>query len=93
MEGCGLKARPDKEGWDTTISSGPGGQKVLTLLSFQAKEVPRNPGSRLRPLIWNAGKTSRLRSRRLSEPIILCPFESRRKLSVEASLGFGIIGT
>lgn len=46
VEGWGLKARPDKD-WNTFISSGLGRQKVLSFLSFQAEEVPRNPGSRL----------------------------------------------
>lgn len=42
----GTEARPDKD-WNTFISSGLGGQKVLNFLSFQAEELPRNPGSRL----------------------------------------------
>lgn len=50
MEGQELRARPDKEGWDISISPALGGQKVPTLSSFQAEEVPRNPGSRLQPL-------------------------------------------
>lgn len=31
VEGRRLKARPDKESWNTSMSSGLGGQKVLTL--------------------------------------------------------------
>lgn len=45
--GYELKARPDKESWNTSIPSWPGGQKVLTFIPFQVKEVPRSRGSRL----------------------------------------------